>query len=820
LNLAGNAIKFTHEGHVLINIEKLDSDADHARVRVSVEDTGIGIESEKLDCVFEKFTQADGSITRRYGGTGLGLAITKQLVELMQGEITVESLGLSLPAATAWVASPELFREALKRRPRNFHKGQAGSLGILGGASGMTGAALLAGRAALKLGAGRVYLGLLNETPMGVDPVNPELMLRHVDDALGLDLDALVVGPGLGEGERGETVVGAALASDIPCVLDADALNLISGNPDFRKACAHRSAETLVTPHPAEAARLLGSSVAAVQADRVKAARMISENLNAHVVLKGNGSIVAARDGHWFVNTTGNPGMASAGMGDVLAGLLGALLAQRYSGESALVLGTRLFYLASNGITLGYQCDPSIGGCTAGSWYLNYLAADDDDGSLADGTPHMVAINDAFLRHGLACPPQAPPAGAGVMNFGCVATPAPTVKSTVTATAGVRSATITWTPVAGAGKYWVLRTDGVHGCNFGKTRVAEIASTAPLTFTQTDLLDGLTYYYSVVGVGGAAGVGIDSCAGAMSDCAAVTPLAPGTASGPALAIEPKGTPVMETGDGDSFVDNCETARIDLDVVNGGGVGLTGIRITAIQPSAGQTQILTPLPLAVPNLPHGCGAPDAATPASFRFTAGGLAPQSTLTFQVTITANELPAPVTATITVPEAETDWTPGNVTYSFENDTQGWTVTSGTFTRTDTGGGANGLQSFYMASSAADDSACDEVRSPRVILTGSSTLSLSNQFAIEPDSQGFFYDRANVGLIEEATGSRTVIAPDGGRAYNASGGNPDDNACTNLEGGWAGAGPTWMQSSWSPAASRSRRGASSRPRRRAASAG
>jgi len=469
--------------------------------------------------------------------------------------------------------------------------------------------------------------------------------------------------------------------------------------------------------------------------------------------------------------------------------------------NSALVLGTRLFYLASNGITLGYQCDPSIGGCTAGSWYLNYLAADDDDGSLADGTPHMVAINDAFLRHGLACPPQAPPAGAGVMNFGCVATPAPTVKSTVTATAGVRSATITWTPVAGAGKYWVLRTDGVHGCNFGKTRVAEIASTAPLTFTQTDLLDGLTYYYSVVGVGGAAGVGIDSCAGAMSDCAAVTPLAPGTASGPALAIEPKGTPVMETGDGDSFVDNCETARIDLDVVNGGGVGLTGIRITAIQPSAGQTQILTPLPLAVPNLPHGCGAPDAATPASFRFTAGGLAPQSTLTFQVTITANELPAPVTATITVPEAETDWTPGNVTYSFENDTQGWTVTSGTFTRTDTGGGANGLQSFYMASSAADDSACDEVRSPRVILTGSSTLSLSNQFAIEPDSQGFFYDRANVGLIEEATGSRTVIAPDGGRAYNASGGNPDDNACTNLEGGWAGAGPTWMQSSWSPAA-------------------
>ena len=264
------------------------------------------------------------------------------------GEITVADLGLKPKASsTAWVASPELFKEALKRRPRNFHKGQAGSLGILGGASGMTGAALLAGRAALKLGAGRVYVGLLDEHEY-VDFQNPELMIRHVDDALGLDLDALVVGPGLGEGERGETVVGAALASDIPCVLDADALNLLSQNESFRKTCAHRTAETLVTPHPAEAARLLGSSVAAVQADRVKAARMISGNLNAHVVLKGNGSIIAARDGHWFVNTTGNPGMASAGMGDVLAGMLGALLAQRYSGESALVLCTHLHGAAAD----------------------------------------------------------------------------------------------------------------------------------------------------------------------------------------------------------------------------------------------------------------------------------------------------------------------------------------------------------------------------------------------------------------------------------------------------------------------------------------
>jgi hydroxyethylthiazole kinase-like uncharacterized protein yjeF len=178
-------------------------------------------------------------------------------------------------------------------------------------------------------------------------------MLRHADDALGLDLEALVVGPGLGDSERAETLLGAALASELPCVLDADALNLISENSDLRHACARRTAETLITPHPAEAGRLLGSSTAAVQADRVKAARLLSENLNAHVVLKGNGSILVARDGHWFINRTGNPGMASAGMGDVLAGMLGALLAQRYTGETALVLATHLHGAAGDELARG-----------------------------------------------------------------------------------------------------------------------------------------------------------------------------------------------------------------------------------------------------------------------------------------------------------------------------------------------------------------------------------------------------------------------------------------------------------------------------------
>ena len=198
-----------------------------------------------------------------------------------------------------------------------------------------------------------------------MDFQNPELMLRHPDDALGQDLDAIVVGPGIGQGERAETLVGAALASDLPCVLDADALepDLGKRGPAPRLRPAHAPTRSL-TPHPAEAARLLALE------HRRRAGRSASRrprssprNLNAHVVLKGAGSILVARDGHWFVNTSGNPGMASAGMGDVLAGILGALLAQRYSGESALVLGVHLHGAAADDLVA-----PGVGpvGLTAG----------------------------------------------------------------------------------------------------------------------------------------------------------------------------------------------------------------------------------------------------------------------------------------------------------------------------------------------------------------------------------------------------------------------------------------------------------------------
>jgi hypothetical protein len=224
--------------------------------------------------------------------------------------------------------------------------------------------------------------------------------------------------------------------------------------------------------------------------------------------------------------------------------------------NAALVLVTRLFYLGGPGVKVGYQCDVRVGGCNADSWYMNMLAADDDDGVLANGTPHMVAISDAFRRHGIACAAPLP------LDLGCVATPAPTTKPVVSAAAGVRAATVTWEAVPDAAEYWVLRTDGVHGCDFGKTRVARVPATSPRTFTQDGLLDGRAYYYSVVPVGGvvAAGLGRDACAGPVSACASVTPLPP--PGGPGECAPPENRPPVAVDDAVSAPRN-HARRLDV-----------------------------------------------------------------------------------------------------------------------------------------------------------------------------------------------------------------------------------------------------------------
>jgi hydroxyethylthiazole kinase-like uncharacterized protein yjeF len=237
------------------------------------------------------------------------------------GEVCVESLGCN-----PWIErqenvlslnAPSEFAAMLAPRGRDTHKGSFGRLAVVGGNVGMVGAALLAARAALRLGAGRVFVDVIGAPEFRVDPLQPELMLRALDSMERPD--AIVIGCGLGRDTRAQAALRAAAALGVPLVVDADALAML---PVPNAA--------VITPHPLEAARLLGSSVAEVQADRVGAARRLSAQTGTVVVLKGAGSIIADGERVW-INPTGGPALATAGTGDVLAGMIGALIAQGHS---------------------------------------------------------------------------------------------------------------------------------------------------------------------------------------------------------------------------------------------------------------------------------------------------------------------------------------------------------------------------------------------------------------------------------------------------------------------------------------------------------
>jgi len=270
------------------------------------------------------------------------------------GELRVDPLGLDAPALRepdGALLDADILAAATAERPLNFHKGNAGSVGVLGGAAGMVGAAVITGRAALRCGAGRVYLGMLSSQAPKVDAANPELMLREPRALLekGL-LGVLVAGPGMGKAAASAKALRAAIEAPVPLVLDADALNLIGASRALASAVGKRKEATLMTPHPAEAARLLGTSTRSVQSDRVAAARMIARRYRALALLKGNGSVIAEPGGRFWINPSGNPGMASAGMGDALAGIVAALAAQGAAPLDALLAGTYLHGAAADAL--------------------------------------------------------------------------------------------------------------------------------------------------------------------------------------------------------------------------------------------------------------------------------------------------------------------------------------------------------------------------------------------------------------------------------------------------------------------------------------
>jgi len=253
----------------------------------------------------------------------------------------LEAEGLKLNSLTPTEAA-----DFLPERPATAHKGTCGRLLIIGGAPGMTGALALASRGALRTGAGLVTVGLRDNLPFPEKPA--EVMTVTWEEAMRRikKFDGIVVGPGMGTAVDGKELLKFVFQNSVaPLVIDADGLNLIAAAPELFDEIR---TSLVLTPHPGEMARLIGKPVAAIQEDRIKIAARFALDRKAVLILKGARSIIALPEGNIYINTTGNPGMATAGMGDVLAGMIGGLIGQGLSVATAGVVGTYLHGLAGD----------------------------------------------------------------------------------------------------------------------------------------------------------------------------------------------------------------------------------------------------------------------------------------------------------------------------------------------------------------------------------------------------------------------------------------------------------------------------------------
>jgi hydroxyethylthiazole kinase-like uncharacterized protein yjeF len=240
------------------------------------------------------------------------------------GQTWFDDLGVqSAESPTAWLAGPP----SRVVRAHATHKGSYGDVAVIGGTSGMTGAAVLAASAALHAGAGRVFLGLLDGAALPFVPGQPELMVR---DWGGLALEQLTVVCGCGGGIAVGEALPDILWRSAGLVLDADGLNAVAASRALQELLigrAARGAATVLTPHPLEAARLLESTTSTVQADRLRSVRALADRFGCVAVLKGSGTVVAAPGSVPTINPTGNARLATGGTGDVLAGMVAAALA-------------------------------------------------------------------------------------------------------------------------------------------------------------------------------------------------------------------------------------------------------------------------------------------------------------------------------------------------------------------------------------------------------------------------------------------------------------------------------------------------------------
>jgi len=233
----------------------------------------------------------------------------------------------------AHLLEPDMFQSVLPIRNKDAHKGSCGSVAIIGGDESMVGAVLLAARAALFSGVGRVYAAMLSKSAPVVDVCQPEIMMRTPADLARLkQLDCVAIGPGLGQSMAAIELLISwfthPTGQNMPMVLDADALNLIAQHVHLADLAKAHHGEVVITPHASEAARLLATNTESIQNNRIDAALRLAKTYHATCVLKGAGTVCAYHDGSYFVNTSGNPALATGGTGDVLTGLIASLIAQ------------------------------------------------------------------------------------------------------------------------------------------------------------------------------------------------------------------------------------------------------------------------------------------------------------------------------------------------------------------------------------------------------------------------------------------------------------------------------------------------------------
>jgi NAD(P)H-hydrate epimerase len=282
--------------------------------------------------------------------TGQGPAMSGQL---FYDDLQVpEELFASIPASVQRLDKSAL-PGFMPPRSRDAHKGHFGHVLLVGGDHGFGGAIIMAAQAALRCGAGLVTVATRADHVAPLLSRQPEIMVRAVNDETDImplvdRASVLVIGPGLGQADWGRVLLKAVLASDKPQVLDADALNLLAQGTDWQ-----RHPQRVLTPHPGEAARLVDSSVTSIQTDRFASVTTLQQHYGGVVLLKGAGTLVAGDDRPLSLIANGNPGMATGGMGDILSGIIGGLLAQGAGAFDAARFGALIHALAAEIVTDG-----------------------------------------------------------------------------------------------------------------------------------------------------------------------------------------------------------------------------------------------------------------------------------------------------------------------------------------------------------------------------------------------------------------------------------------------------------------------------------